>query len=186
MRHSNHRGHDVIATGEDFFSWEKCIYGGSQIPVSHCLRDEDVSQVPYPFRFGKEVVEFMRNTSSYYHDHPQAIISPCEQPELFTKEELARVPTTTIRIVNYSADEVHGCVRRGVMSRDAVRIPDEQTGQRRLKGKGKAKAKAKTKVKAHFVGLMRQQANTHTSTSLLAPGFQRKRNSASAAARTSS
>ena len=44
---------DGVAPGkDDCYLWERSIYDGSQIPVWHCLREDDIERVPFSFRFG--------------------------------------------------------------------------------------------------------------------------------------
>ena len=62
-----------------------------------------------------------------------------ENPESFRSDELARVPNTTIRIVNYQKETMYGCTKRGVLSGKAVRLPGECERTCVQKGKGKGK-----------------------------------------------
>ena len=43
---------------------------------------------------------------------------------MFTKDELARIPRTVIRIVNYHKERMYGCTERGVLCPQSVQIPD--------------------------------------------------------------
>ena len=101
QRHCNMKEDVVPVKNDDCYFWPRSIYGGSQVPVWHCLRKEDISEMPYSFRFGLRVVNFLRKTSMYYIQNKEAIASPMENPKSFSSEELARVPETKIRIVNY-------------------------------------------------------------------------------------
>ena len=79
-----------------------------------------------------------------------------ENPKSFKPEELARVPKTKIRIVNYQKETMYGCTKRGVLSGKTVRLSGEcerTWGQKgKSKGKGtKSRGSARTDTD-HYVG----------------------------------
>ena len=77
----------------------------------------------------------------YYQDKPNDIASPMEHVDRFRKDELTRVPTTAIRIVNYHNERVYGCKSRGILCNKPVRIPAEFERNCVRKGKGKGNGK---------------------------------------------
>ena len=137
QRHCNMKADVVPVRNDDCYFWPRSIYGGSQVPVWHCLRKEDISEMPYSFRFGLRVVNFLRKTSMYYIQNKEAIASPMENPKSFSSEELARVPETKIRIVNYQQERLYGCTKRGVLANKTVRLSGEyeQTWGKNAKAK---------------------------------------------------
>ena len=75
----------------------------------------------------------------YYIQNKKAIASPMEKPQNFRPEELARVPESKIRIVNYQQETLYGCTKRGVLSDKTVRLSGECERTWGQKGKSKGK-----------------------------------------------
>ena len=103
----------------EYFAWERCIYGGTMNPAWSTLRDTDVQTMKFTFRFGPKITTFLRDTiDPYKEDGPdqQGIWSPKEEPYLFPRDELKRVPDTTLTFISYREERFYTSINRREMS----------------------------------------------------------------------
>ena len=115
QKQNNTRSKEVILQFGDFYSWERAIFGGSQVAPWICLRAKDIHRLRFSWRFGPEVTIFQRYTSKLYGHNTDGIWSPQEKPELFSDKDLARVPNTRLRFVSYVGAEYDSCYQRGYL-----------------------------------------------------------------------
>ena len=115
QKQNNAKGKEVILQIGDCYSWQKAIFGGSQVAPWICLRAKDIHHLTFSWRFGPEVTIFQRYTSQLYGPATDGIWSPEEKPELFSAKDLARVPNTRLRFVSYVGAEYDSCQQRGFL-----------------------------------------------------------------------
>ena len=90
----------------EYYPWEKCINGGPLRPVWSTLRNEDVHNLTFTFRFGPRITTFLRETIGSYdpNGRNKGIWSPAEQPSLFSVEEVRRIPDTKLTCISYCGE----------------------------------------------------------------------------------
>ena len=88
------------------------------------MRDADIFVESTTWRFGTELCTFLRDTVVSMSPKGLQIASPMESPQKYTAEELARVPSTRLRFVEYQNLQYHTSDQRGCLDPTSFRFDD--------------------------------------------------------------
>ena len=122
QKSNNSKGKEVVLYPGDCYSWERAIFGGSQVAPWECLREQDIHHLTFSWRFGPEVCCFQRYTTKLYGENTLGIWSPKEEPHRFSSKDLARVPNTRLKFVIYFGEIYDSSSKRGVLDNRRVRF----------------------------------------------------------------
>jgi hypothetical protein len=118
------RGQDISEEQTLTYQWEKSLSGPYFFSPWSAMRDADIFVEFTTWRFGTELCAFLRDTVVSVSPKGLQIASPMESPQKYTAEELARVPSTRLRSVEYQNLQYHTSDHRGCLDPTSFRFDD--------------------------------------------------------------
>jgi hypothetical protein len=125
-KQSNRKGNSNPIAPLDFYAWERAVHGGTSTSPWTCIRPSNIHHSEFCWRFGVSNCKYQRWSSKGFGPPSSGIWSPVEKPQLFTAEELRRVPDTKLRFVVYTGLECDTSESRGFLDNDLRQIARRQ------------------------------------------------------------